>query len=105
MDKGICTFSSGEFFDGLHTILAGPVRLGYVDIQGQEALFAIVGPVVWVSEISFIDHQPRSYNAICIQPSKVLKISEANLLKLVQKHLKFWRHLAAMTNQKNPIYF
>ena len=35
-------FRSGDIFNGIYAVLDGRVRLGYIDIQGNESVAAIV---------------------------------------------------------------
>lgn len=65
--KDQAVFHSGDLFDGIYAVLNGAVRLGHVDIEGKEAVAAIAEPIMWFGEISLIDQQPRSHDAIAIQ--------------------------------------
>lgn len=65
--KDQAVFRSGDLFDGIYAVLNGAIRLGHVDIEGKEAVAAIAEPIMWFGEISLIDQQPRSHDAIAIQ--------------------------------------
>ena len=93
-------FLSGDTFNGLYAVLEGAVRLGYIDIQGKEAVAAIAEPIMWVGEISLVDQQPRSHDAIAVQKSVILHLPSANLQLLLQQHPQFWFHIAQLTSQK-----
>lgn len=70
--KDQAVFRSGDLFDGIYAVLNGAIRLGHVDIEGKEAVAAIAEPIMWFGEISLIDQQPRSHDAIAIQKSTLL---------------------------------
>ena len=93
-------FLSGDTFNGLYAVLEGAVRLGYIDIQGKETVAAIAEPIMWFGEISLVDQQPRSHDAITVQKSVILHLPSANLQLLLQQHPQFWFHIAQLTSQK-----
>ncbi len=93
-------FLSGDTFNGLYAVLEGAVRLGYIDIQGKETVAAIAEPIMWFGEISLVDQQPRSHDAIAVQKSVILHLPSANLQLLLQQHPQFWFHIAQLTSQK-----
>jgi CRP-like cAMP-binding protein len=99
-DKEQSIFRSGDIFNGIYAILEGAVRLGYIDIHGKAAVAAIVEPVMWFGEISLVDAQPRSHDAIATQKSLILHIPSTALQSLLQQHPVFWYHIAQLTSQK-----
>ena len=100
VQKDQSIFLSGDTFNGLYAVLEGAVRLGYIDIQGKEAIAAIAEPIMWFGEISLVDQQPRSHDAITVQNSVILHLPSANLQLLLQQHPQFWFHIAQLTSQK-----
>ena len=100
VQKDQSIFLSGDTFNGLYAVLEGAVRLGYIDIQGKEAIAAIAEPIMWFGEISLVDQQPRSHDAIAVQKSVILHLPSANLQLLLQQHPQFWFHIAQLTSQK-----
>ena len=90
VQKDQSIFLSGDTFNGLYAVLEGAVRLGYIDIQGKEAVAAIAEPIMWFGEISLVDQQPRSHDAITVQKSVILHLPSANLQLLLQQHPQFW---------------
>ena len=99
-DKEQAIFHSGDAFNGLYAVLKGSVRLGYIDIEGKESVAAIVEPIMWFGEISLVDAQPRSHDAIAIQKSLILHIPSDAIQKLLQEQPIFWYHIAQLTSQK-----
>ncbi|OTG98019.1 cyclic nucleotide-binding protein [Acinetobacter sp. ANC 4654] len=99
-DKEQAIFHSGDAFNGLYAVLNGSVRLGYIDIEGKESVAAIVEPIMWFGEISLVDAQPRSHDAIAIQKSLILHIPSSAIQKLLKEQPIFWYHIAQLTSQK-----
>lgn len=93
-------FLSGDIFNGLYAVLEGSVRLGYIDIQGKEAVAAIVEPIMWFGEISLVDQQPRSHDAIATRKSVILHIHAPEMIQLLNDHPQFWFYIAKLTSQK-----
>lgn len=93
-------FQYGDHFDGIYAVLAGAIHLGYIDIEGREAVAAIADPIMWFGEISLVDQQVRSHNAIAVQKSTLLKINPNSIHQLLQQNPEFWFHIAQLTSQK-----
>lgn len=99
-EKDQAIFYSGDRFDGIYAVLEGAVRLGYVDIEGTESIAAIVEPIMWFGEISLIDQQPRSHDAIAIRTARILHIPSTAIHSLLTEQPQFWFHIAQLTSQK-----
>ena len=93
-------FLSGDAFNGMYAVLNGAIRLGYIDIQGKEAIAAIAEPIMWFGEISLVDSQPRSHDAICLKKTIILQIPALAIQQLLKQHPEFWFHIAQLTSQK-----
>lgn len=100
LEKDQTIFYAGDQFNGLYAVLEGSIRLSTVDIKGQEAIAAIVEPIMWFGEISLVDHQPRSHDAVSVQKSVLLHIYVQDLEHLLATYPAFWQHIAQLTTQK-----
>ena len=100
INKDQTVFNSGDVFNGIYAVLEGSIRLGYIDIEGNEAIAAIAEPIMWFGEISLVDQQPRSHDAIALQKAVVLHIHGLELIELLKIHPEFWFHIAQLTSQK-----
>ena len=98
-------FRSGDTFDGLYDVVQGKIRLGYIDIEGNESIAAIAEPIMWFGEISLVDQQPRSHHATATEKSTLLKISNTSIEDLLHTHPQFWFHIAQLTSQKLRLAF
>lgn len=93
-------FLSGDTFNGIYAVLEGTISLGYINIQGKEAVAAIVEPIMWFGEISLVDQQPRSHDAIAVRSAIILHIHAQDLIQLLEQHPHFWFYIAKLTTQK-----
>ena len=89
-EKNSYVFHAQDLFDGIYTVLEGSISLGYVDVNGNEALSAIAEPIMWFGEISLIDHEPRSHDAIALKKSTVLHIPAKPLNELLKDNPYYW---------------
>ncbi len=99
-EKNSYVFHAQDEFDGIYTVLEGSISLGYVDVNGNEALSAIAEPIMWFGEISLIDHEPRSHDAIALKKSTVLHIPAKPLNDLLKDNPYYWYYFARLTSQK-----
>ena len=105
VERDQAVFRSGDTFDGIYAVIQGKIRLGYIDIEGNESIAAIVEPIMWFGEISLVDQQPRSHHAIATEKSTLLKISNTSIEDLLHTHPQFWFHIAQLTSQKLRLAF
>ncbi len=99
-EKNNYVFRAEDDFNGIYTVLEGSISLGYVDVNGNEALSAIAEPIMWFGEISLIDHEPRSHDAIALKKSIVLHIPAKPLNELLKDNPYYWYYFARLTSQK-----
>ncbi|AJB48532.1 cyclic nucleotide-binding protein [Acinetobacter nosocomialis] len=99
-EKNSYVFHAKDEFNGIYTVLEGSISLGYVDINGNEALSAIAEPIMWFGEISLIDYEPRSHDAIALKKSTVLHIPAKPLNDLLKDNPYYWYYFARLTSQK-----
>ena len=100
VQKDQSIFLSGDAFNGIYAVLEGAVRLGYIDIHGKEAVAAIAEPIMWFGEISLVDQQPRSHDAVAAQKSAILHLPGSSMHQLLHDHPQFWFHIAQLASQK-----
>lgn len=105
VERDQAIFHHGDTFDGIYAVIQGKVRLGYIDIEGNESIAAIAEPIMWFGEISLVDQQPRSHHAIALEKSTILKISSTGIEEILRQHPQFWFHIAQLTSQKLRIAF
>ncbi|MGM1002765.1 Crp/Fnr family transcriptional regulator [Acinetobacter haemolyticus] len=97
IEKNAAVFHAQDQFDGVYGVLEGSISLGYIDVNGNEA---IAEPIMWFGEISLIDNQPRSHDAIALKKSVVLQIPGEPLKEFLLKNPYYWYYFALLTSQK-----
>lgn len=100
IEKNAAVFNAQDQFDGVYGVLDGSISLGYIDVNGNEAIAAIAEPIMWFGEISLIDKQPRSHDAIALKKSVVLQIPGEPLKEFLLKNPYYWYYFALLTSQK-----
>ncbi len=100
IEKNAAVFHAQDQFDGVYGVLEGSISLGYIDVNGNEAIAAIAEPIMWFGEISLIDRQPRSHDAIALKKSVVLKIPAQPLNDFLAQNPYYWYYFALLTSQK-----
>lgn len=100
INKDQCLFRTGEAFNGIYAVLEGAIRLGQIDIEGREAISAIAEPIMWFGEISLVDQQSRSHDAVTEKKSILMYISAQDIHHLLTHHPEFWFHIARLTSHK-----
>ena len=98
-------FQRGDPPCGLYAVLEGAVRIGAVSEQGKEALLSLVEAPHWFGEICLFDGQPRTHDAYGVGPCTLLHVPQAALLKLLDEHPDYWRHLALLMSHKLRLTF
>ncbi|RZG76052.1 Crp/Fnr family transcriptional regulator [Acinetobacter sp. WCHAc060025] len=104
-ERNQAIFRSGDTFNGIYAVLEGRVRLGYIDIEGNESVAAIVEPIMWFGEISLVDQQPRSHDAIAVTTCRILQIPDHAIQNMLNDNPQFWFHIAQLTSQKLRLAF
>lgn len=98
-------FQRGDPPCGLYAVLDGAVRIGAVSEQGKEALLSLVEAPHWFGEICLFDGQSRTHDAYAVGPCTLLNIAQNTLLKLLDEHPLYWRHLALLMSHKLRLAF
>lgn len=102
---GESLFARGGEADGLCCVVAGALRIGALDAEGHSALLAYLEPYQWFGEISLIDSQPRTHDAMADGPTQVLVVPREPLLAWLEIHPAMWRELARLACRKLRVLF
>ena len=98
--KDQAIFRSGDPFNGIYAVVKGNVRLGHLNLEGHETIAAIVEPIMWFGEISLVDDQPRSHDAICMTETYILYLPATEIQLFLSEYPAYWYHIAQLTTQK-----
>lgn len=102
---GTSLFARGGEADGLCCVLAGALRIGALNADGDSALLAWLEPYQWFGEISLIDGRPRTHDAVADGPTQVLVVPREALLAWLDVHPAMWRELARLACRKLRVLF
>lgn len=98
-------FARGGEADGLCCVVAGALRIGALNAEGDAALLAYLEPYQWFGEISLIDGRPRTHDAVADGPTQVLLVPREPLLAWLDTHPAMWRELARLACRKLRVLF
>lgn len=98
-------FARGGEADGLCCVIAGALRIGAHNPDGDPAVLAWLEPYQWFGEIALIDGLARTHDAIADGPTQVLVVPRAPLLAWLDAHPAHWRDLAQLACRKLRVLF
>lgn len=102
---GEVLFSRGDPPTGLFAIVEGELRVGTVSAAGKEQLLILLSPPTWFGEISVLDGQPRTHDAIAEGDATVLQVPQPALDTLFEREPRFWRHIGLLVAAKLRLAF
>lgn len=102
---GEALFGRGDDADGLCCVIAGGLRVGALQPDGGESLLAYIEPYQWFGEISMLDGQPRTHDAVADGPTTVLLIEQPVLHAWLAANPAHWRELGRLACAKLRVVF
>ena len=85
---GATLFREGEDANAMFVVINGEVEVLKKSKRSVEARVAVLGPGDWFGEMSIVDIQPRSATVRALAPSRLLRISSADLDALYRHDLR-----------------
>ncbi len=85
---GSYVFREGEAGACMYVVIQGDVEVLKKSRGGIDARVAVLGPGDWFGEMSIIDVQPRSATVLTVSPSRLVKITAADLDRLYRADVK-----------------
>jgi CRP/FNR family cyclic AMP-dependent transcriptional regulator len=85
---GATLFREGEDANAMFVVISGEVEVLKKSKRHMEARVAVLGPGDWFGEMSLVDIQPRSATVRALAPSRLLRISSADLDALYRHDLR-----------------
>jgi len=84
--KGSIIFHEGDPGTTLYLIETGEVKLTIISDSGKEAIVALLGPSAFFGELSLLDGEPRSANAVARVDCKLGALEREHLLRFLAEH-------------------
>jgi CRP-like cAMP-binding protein len=85
---GATIFREGEDANAMFVVISGEVEVLKKSKRSMEARVAVLGPSDWFGEMSIVDIQPRSATVRALAPSRLLRVSSADLDALYRHDLR-----------------
>jgi CRP-like cAMP-binding protein len=76
---GEVIFREGDEANAMYVVLNGEMEVMKASRNGVDARVAVLGPGDWFGEMSIVDIQPRSATVRAVAPSRLVRISAADL--------------------------
>jgi CRP/FNR family cyclic AMP-dependent transcriptional regulator len=87
-ESGEVVFREGDDASAMYVVLRGEMEVLKKSKRGTEARVALLGPSDWFGEMSIVDIQPRSATVRALAPSRLLRITAADLDALYRYDLR-----------------
>lgn len=88
IDAGTTLFREGEDGREMFVVLQGELEVLKRSHRGTDARVALLGPGDWVGDMSIVDIQPRSATVRALAPTRLLRVTAADLEAVYRTDLK-----------------
>lgn len=105
LGKGEQLFARGDAPSGLYAVVDGTIRASTLGPTGKEILLAMLAAPMWFGEISVLDGQPRTHDAIADEETTLVHVPTLVLDALLAKEPAWWRHLGVLVCGKLRLSF
>jgi CRP-like cAMP-binding protein len=85
---GDVLFREGDEPRDMFVVLRGELEVMKASPRGNQARIALLGPGNWFGDMSLLDMQPRSATVRVLAPSRVVRITSADLDALYRRDVK-----------------
>ena len=83
--RGQIIFAAGDPGDNLYLIESGRVKLAFTSPDGREVILDLMGPTEFFGELALLDGEPRSAEAIAMEPSVLHLLGRHEFLKFLEQ--------------------
>ncbi len=99
-DAGDVIFRKEDPGYTLYLIVSGAVKISDPSPKGGEMILAILRSGQFFGELSLFDDEPRSADAIAVEPTELLALSREDLLKVINRRPSVTVHLFKILSQR-----
>jgi CRP/FNR family cyclic AMP-dependent transcriptional regulator len=85
---GEVIFHEGDEANAMYVVLNGEMEVMKASRNGVDARVAVLGPGDWFGEMSIVDVQPRSATVRAVAPTRLVRISAADLDTLYRQDVR-----------------
>jgi CRP-like cAMP-binding protein len=83
--RGAVIFIAGDPGTSLCLIESGRVKLGFTSAEGREMLLDVFGPGEFFGELALLDGEPRSADAVAIEPTQILHVVREDFVRFLRQ--------------------
>lgn len=83
---GVMLFQKGDPGDSMIVVVSGRVRICTLSPEGRELVLNIINPGEVFGEMALLDGQPRSADAVTIEPCELLSLRRQDFLPFIERH-------------------
>src|SRR5882724_8647826 len=87
-EAGEVVFREGDDANAMFVVMSGEMEVLKKSKRSTESRVALLGPGDWFGEMSIVDIQPRSATVRALAPSRLLRVSSADLDALYRHDLR-----------------
>jgi CRP/FNR family cyclic AMP-dependent transcriptional regulator len=88
IDPGVTLFREGDDGREMFVVLQGELEVLKRSHRGTDARVALLGPGDWVGDMSIVDIQPRSASVRALAPTRLLRVTTADLDSVYRADLR-----------------
>ncbi len=85
-EAGAHVFKQGEAGGSIFIVASGKVEISVVSTTGERIIVSEAEPGDFFGELSLFDGQPRSANAVAVEPTRALRVDRNDLRLLFSAH-------------------
>jgi CRP-like cAMP-binding protein len=97
---GDVIFRKGDEGSGMMVVVSGRVKISSVGASGNEVLFNVMDPGQVFGEMSLIDGDPRSADAIAASATELITLFRRDFLPILSRHPEAAQQMMAVLSQR-----
>lgn len=105
LNQGQTLFSAGDPGDGLYVVVNGSILVESFSFDGRMSLLGVIEAPHWFGEISMIDGQVRTHNAVANGHTTLWWVPRWVLEDSLEAEPALWRELAKLLSYKTRLVF
>jgi CRP/FNR family cyclic AMP-dependent transcriptional regulator len=98
--RGEVVFLQGDPGTNFCIVETGRVKLGFTSPEGREVLLDLVGPAGVFGEMALLDGEPRSADAVAVEPSELLLLQRDDFVGFLLERPRVMLQLIAMLSRR-----
>ena len=98
--RGEVLFTAGDPGNSLYIIEAGRVKIALTSLEGKEVILTVLGPAEFFGDLALLDGEPRSADAIAIEPCELLLLPRDDFLTFIDTHPTVAKKLFAVLSRR-----